>query len=101
VGGEHKNEEQERAQLFHRLAEKDPQVMRLWAEVMAGVIGLDDVWLTYFWSRLEWIVGPNRQQDGDESLFTKDALWAAVCTLRHQQGEIDRLKHHDEGGVCQ
>jgi hypothetical protein len=70
-----------RNELFPKLLTLEPRLEALYRKVIAGGIDLNDLWLTYFSHLLQWVIGINRQEGGDELLFTDEALDAAVNGL--------------------
>ena len=73
--------EKQATERFERVVQLEPRVAELFERARAGEIWYDDLMLTYFWHRLEWILGPNRQDDGDDLLFTKEAFDYAHSAL--------------------
>jgi hypothetical protein len=82
--------ERQRTQLWPKLLDLEPELQSLFDRLRAGVIGANDLWLTYFDSLLQPLVGPNRQEDGDQLLFSEEALDAALDALYHEAGAMYR-----------
>lgn len=99
---EHRHEGE--SQAFQQILRLEPAVLRLYEQVLAGVIGMDDVWLTYFSSCVEWFIGPNRQHEGDHVLFTQDALDTVIVALHDRQMAIEAVRegkdHHSADATC-
>ena len=83
----YEQKELRRRELWDQLVTLEPSLTSQLERLHAGMIDLNDLWLTYFSDFLHWNIGPNRQAHGDPVLFTEEAYDAALNTLYEESAK--------------